>query len=267
MNFTENEILILKKHIVANNVPINFEIISKGKIELKYKNDIEVYANLTKLFKYECTSKLPDGQYYVFSITDLNQFLYDLKKWINRIKLDYPIIIHKSEFIENFSSRFYKVYNEAILINCLNYKESAGMIYRKSLEILIKDFLLYFIPEFQEIILNETIGGIVFFFYDVKNEKFEPRQKRSYKKRNIDLTQITVKLNEILPFVIFVDKTFKIGNDFSHYERKLENYTTEDLENNIKLILDYLINKVYILENINQLEEKHINFKNYKLNK
>lgn len=261
MNYTESEILILKKQIISSNIPISFNIVNKGKIELKYRNDPDVYAKLTKLIQYQCTSKLANGKIISFFNPDFYQLIYHIKQWINNIKTEFPISITKSEFVESFSEKFYIVYQEAILINCINLEESAGMIFRKSLEILIKDFLLLFIPEYKEIILNETIGGIIFFFYDFKNDELTPRLKRKFKKKNYDLNPINGKLNEILHFINFVNNTFKLGNDFSHYERKLNNFSTKDLENNINHIIDYLEAKFQV-----ELHSKKIQTLNRKFN-
>jgi hypothetical protein len=115
------------------------------------------------------------------------------------------------------------------------------------------------------VILNETIGGIVHFFYDSQNELLIVRINHKYRKVNHNFENIQNELHEILPLINFVNKTFKIGNDFSHYERKLEHYTTKDLEQNINKILEYISTKYKITETqkkIIQIDEK---FNNYKL--
>lgn len=267
MNFTQNEITTFQKYVAVTNVPINFEIISKSKIKLTYKYDEEIYLNLTKLFQFEASGKTSNSEYHSFCNKDINQFIYLLTNWIDTIKRDNPFTIIKSDSIEEFSLKFYKIFQEAIIINYIGFKESAGMIYRKSLEILIKDYLINILPDYKEVILNETVGGIVFFFFDVVENNLKPRENRKYKKNLKNFVGISQQLNEILPFITFVDKTFKIGNDFSHYERNLENYTSTDLENNIITIIEYLEIKYKIEKEKLKISEIDQKFNNYKLDK
>ncbi|WP_262733681.1 MULTISPECIES: hypothetical protein [Gaetbulibacter] len=265
MKYTELENQLIKKHIASVAIPIEFTVESNEKIILSFKNDKEISIKLTKIFQYEATGKNSDGSLAVFSNKDFQQFIMGIRSWLKKIKTDNPNIISKNTTIENFSPNFYNVFQEATMINCLNYKESAGMVYRKSLEIIIKDFLLKFLPEFENIILSETVGGLVFFFYDNIENILSPRKKRKFKRTEHSFDEIQNQLNEILPLINFVNNTFKIGNDFSHYERRLEKYTTEDLENNINQIIQYLESKYSIIETTRKLELINKNFKNYNL--
>uniref|UniRef100_UPI0040490607 hypothetical protein n=1 Tax=Gelidibacter sp. TaxID=2018083 RepID=UPI0040490607 len=265
MKYTKNEILQIKKHITALRVPLCFEIETAEKIKVIYKYDKEIYFQLTKVFQYEINSKYSNGKLNVTACPDFEKVLYWFKNWILNTKKENPLDLNRETTIEKFSPKFYKVFEEAIIIKSLNYEESAGMIYRKSLEIIIKDFLKTFLPEYSKIILNETIGGIVFFFYEVLDDNLIVRKSRKFKKNNFEFTGIKSHLEEVLPLINFVNNTFKIGNDFSHYERKLEKYTTLDLEQNIKMIIDYIATKYKISESQKELVLIGESFKNHKL--
>lgn len=267
MKYTQNEILKIKNYVSTFNIPIDFEYTTLEKITLRYKYEREIFLEFTNLFCYSFTGKHSNGSYYSFSHQSFDQILYALKHWLTKIKSDNPHYQVKESIIENFSSNFYNVFQEAIIINSMNFKESAGMIYRKSLEILIKDFLLKFLPSYEEIILEETVGGIVFFFYEIdnNNNNLKVRSSRKFKKKNYNLTIIKNELDEVLPLFNFVNNTFKIGNDFSHYERRLNNYTTSDLEQNIYQIIDCITIRYQVIEAQRKLMSLDNNFRNHSL--
>lgn len=264
MKFTNSEILKIQEFIVALKVPIIFESVNSGKILLTFKNDPDVYLELTRLILYGSSGRLCDGTYTAFGHTEFSELFNVIKNWIFQIRKENPNLINNNELIKQFSPRFYLVFQEAVIIDNLGFKESAGMIFRKALEIIIKDFLLSFLPQHEEIILNETIGGIVHVFYEEENE-LKTRSSRNYRKTLIDFSDVKVQLDEILPLINFVFKTFKIGNDFSHYERKLEKYSTKDLQNNINEIVEYIETKYTIIQRQKKLIQIGSKFDSFKL--
>ena len=265
MKYTQKEIIEIQRAVLTINVPFIVDSSDLSKIVLTYKYDKNIFAHLSRIIQYECIAKNSTGKFDSFSNVDLLQFLYLLRNWLSRVKKENPFHLNRITQIENFSPRFYPIFEEAKIINDLGYQESAGMIFRKATEILIKDFWFKFLPDFQDVILNETVGGIVFFFYDVSEDKLTARTSRTYKKKRIDFLKSKDVIDEILPFVEFVNKTFKIGNDFSHYERKLEHFIAKDIEENINQIIDYLAEKYQIMEAQNRIKLLDNKFQNFKI--
>ena len=264
MKYTQDEIFRLKKHIGTFEIPIDFEAISSEGFLLRYKYDKDVYLKFNNLISYSFIGKHSNGQVCSFSNHKFEQILLAVRNWVLRIKTDNPFYQKREPIIEKFSKNFYKVYYEAIMLDSMNFTESAGMIYRKALEILIKDFLINTLPNFTSVILEETIGSIVYFFYDVKND-LKVRESRKLKGENYNFNAIGDELNQILPLLNFVNNTFKIGSDFSHYERRLNQYSTKDLEKNLNQIIDYLVTKYEIIENQKKINVIGENFKNHTL--
>lgn len=265
MKFTNNELLKIKEMISAVKIPIYVNNSNFENIELIFKNDPEVYLSLTKTDEYKYSGTRCDGKPTSFENIEFNNFLYYIRNWLTHVRKENPNIVEHNPLVKQFSPKFYSIFQEAILIDCLDFKESSGMIYRKALEIIIKDFLLSFLPHHEEIIMNETIGGIVYFFYEVESDLLLTRSSRKYKGANVDLTSDFQQLSEILPFVNFVNKTFKIGNDFSHYERKLEKYSSKDLEENILQILEYIETKYTVIEGQKKLMQIDSKFNRFSL--
>lgn len=248
MRYTQKEILEIQRAIVALNIPFNVDVTDLGKVKLTYKFDKNIFASLTKILTYEYTAKNSHGKFESYSNPDFAQFLYYLRNWLRAVKNEHPFNSNRYEQIEKFSPRFYIIFEEAKIIRELGFEESAGMIFRKATEVLIKDFWFNFLPTYNEVILNETVGKIVFFFYDVKEDRLTAQTANMYKKKKYDFIESQDIINEILPLIEFVNKTFKIGNDFSHYERKLEHFNAKDIEANINQILGYLVEKYQIIE-------------------
>lgn len=265
MKFTNNEVLKIKEMVSAVKIPINLNNSGFEHIELIFKNDPEVYLSLSKTDEYKYSGTRCDGKAIAFESVEFNNFLYYLKNWLLHVRKENPNILEHNPLIKQFSPKFYSILQDAILIDCLDFKESSGMIYRKALEIIIKDFLLSYLPHHAEIIINETIGGIVYFFYEVENDLLKTRNSRKYKGVNVELTNDFQRLTEILPFINFVNKTFKIGNDFSHYERKLEKYSSKNLEEHILQILAYIVTKYTVIEGQKKLTQIDSKFNTFNL--
>ncbi|HPT71573.1 MAG TPA: hypothetical protein PLE74_04770 [Candidatus Cloacimonadota bacterium] len=114
------------------------------------------------------------------------------------------------EVVEKVSSRFVKIYNEALVAKKFHLVEIAGPGYRKALECLIKDFLISNQPEMKDTIETSLLGACI--------DKFvQSPQVKSSAKRAVWL-----------------------GNDEVHYKRKWEDKDITDLETLIGLTVNWI---------------------------
>lgn len=104
------------------------------------------------------------------------------------------------EEIEKLSSRFVRIYNQAKTAEEGGLDEISGPGFRKSLEILIKDYVIFIKPELKEQVISNSLGYAVFNY--IENEKI---------KNMAGLAK-------------------DVGNDETHYDKKLEELTVEDLK-------------------------------------
>ena len=111
------------------------------------------------------------------NVKDFASLKYRLSQWFGLIKKDYPRIIETRDNINRLSGRYYKILEEAITIRNLGFEDSSGMIFRKALEILVKDYFLFLLPSFEEEILNKTLGGLLYSFYEIKAGEFDVKTK------------------------------------------------------------------------------------------
>jgi len=117
--------------------------------------------------------------------------------------------------IEDISSLFIEIYNQARSAEINGLDQICGMGYRKSLEFLIKDFLVYVNPEDEEEI------------------------KSDYRLGNIIETRIDSKrLKDI------AKRAAWLGNDHSHYTRKWESKDVNDLKTLIDMTLHWIQNEL-----------------------
>lgn len=118
------------------------------------------------------------------------------------------------EEINKISPRFVKVYNQAKKAEEGSLDEISGSGYRKSLEILIKDYLITTKPELKEDVENHFLGYIIANFID--NDKI---------KNMAGLAK-------------------EVGNDETHYIKKIEELTIEDLKKLIKLTTHWIVTEL-----------------------
>jgi hypothetical protein len=258
MNFTQSQIDQIKQKTLSINLPLLIEEVTNYNIKIKMYGNEQIYLNISSIMGLRLDGFNSDGTYYSYDHDDFNQILYNLGNWIKKVKSDNPRIIDQNKQIEKIAPKFYQIYCEAKLISHLNLKESACMIFRKSLEILIKDYLIYILPSYEKLIIEKMIGPIVLNFYNVDGDDLKLNEK-------IEFDEIKTELLKLLPLIQFVNKTFKIGNDFSHYERKFEKISPQDFEINIEKILNYLIGRLEIDLKLVQSDETDKEFKEFKL--
>lgn len=116
------------------------------------------------------------------------------------------------EEIKTLSSRFVEIYNQSLQAENLGLSELAGMGYRKSLEVLVKDYIIRMNPESADLIkspkytLKKCIDSYI----------HDPRIKNSS-----------------------LAAAF-IGNDETHYTRMHENKDVQNLKKYISVIVTYI---------------------------
>ena len=124
----------------------------------------------------------------------------------------YPIANKKKPFSDNIqalSPRFVEIYHQAEKAEDNGCNEVCGMGYRKSLEFLIKDFLISLNPDEASNIASQNLGNVI---NKIDNEKIR----------------------------ILAQRSAWLGNDECHYVRKHENYSVAELKTFIDAIVSYL---------------------------
>lgn len=127
--------------------------------------------------------------------------------------------------IKSVSPMFVKIYNQASEAEHHNLDEVAGIGYRKALEFLIKDFLIYQHPDKEESIKETLLGTCINNFID-----------------NPQLKQVAAR-------------AVWLGNDQTHYIQKFEDKDINDLKLLITLTTHW-ITLLYLTEqSINDIEK------------
>ena len=114
-----------------------------------------------------------------------------------------------SSIIKDISPSFVSIYNQAYSAEQLNLLEICGVGYRKSLEFLIKDYLIIKCPEQKRDIEKNTLGNCIATYIENKSIK--------------DVAQRAVWL----------------GNDETHYLRKWEGKDLVDLKKLVDLTVHW----------------------------
>lgn len=115
-----------------------------------------------------------------------------------------------NEEIKSISEDFIKIYNEAEIAENNNLYSICGPGYRKSLEFLIKDYIIVKKHNIKEEVKSKFLG------YCIKNYIDDIRIKDT------------------------AERAVWIGNDETHYERKWESKDINDLKNFIQLIIYWI---------------------------
>lgn len=131
-----------------------------------------------------------------------------------------------SDNISRVSPRFVDIYNQAYQAEQLHLTDISGMGYRKSLEFLVKDYLIFKSPDSKDAV--EKLG----------------------------LSQCVDKLHDINPSLKAIAKCATwLGNDEAHYIRLHMDYDTDDLKRFIDAMVT-LINLLFITEEAASIESK-----------
>lgn len=119
--------------------------------------------------------------------------------------------IHFDEIINNISEKFISIYNESNKAERLGLFEICGVGYRKSIEFLIKDYLIFNSPDNIDKIKKKTLGDCI------KQEI-----------NNIHIKKVA-------------ERATWLGNDETHYLRRWEDKSLSDLKGLISLTIDWII--------------------------
>lgn len=132
----------------------------------------------------------------------------------NKIKKEFD------EEINNISPMFVKMYNEAFVAEQSGCEEIIGAAYRRAFEFLMKDFAINYNKAKKEKIIHMNLSQVV--------NEYSPDEETK----------------ELLT------RTAWLGNDFTHYENKHEDFNVSDLKKLIDLsctaISSYIKKKKYI---------------------
>lgn len=123
-----------------------------------------------------------------------------------------------SERISSLSPKFVEIYHQAEKAEQLGLSEICGMGYRKSLEFLVKDFAISISPESAEVIKVKLLSPCIDDHID--NKRLKALAKASA----------------------------WIGNDETHYIRKHENYTTNDLKSFITAMVTFIDSELAFID-------------------
>lgn len=121
--------------------------------------------------------------------------------------------LNKRDFstqISEISKSFVEIYNQAFQAEQYKLLEICGVGYRKSIEYLIKDYLIFKNPDLESIIKNLFLNNCI-------NDYVTDTKIKSVAKRAVWL-----------------------GNDETHYERKWEGKDLDDLKKLIDLTIHWI---------------------------
>jgi hypothetical protein len=133
----------------------------------------------------------------------------------------YEHIVKYSVISENFSTeiievspKFQEIFNQAFFAEQNNLFEICGVGYRKSLEFLIKDYLITLFPDKEASIKKSTISNCI-------SSYVEDTRLKSTSNRAVWL-----------------------GNDHTHYEKKWDDKNLNDLKTLIKLTINWIESEI-----------------------
>lgn len=165
-----------------------------------------------------------------------------IEDWV--LQYVYPYNKHQKEFsqeIENVSSMFVKIYNQAKQAETLGLEEICGVGYRKSLEFLIKDYLLQDNGQVaQNAISNLTQQNQNSNRYIKKFVTNEPGYTIQNVVEDMFLGDCIKYLVEDPRIKDCAQRAVYIGNDETHFIRQNVNKDIRDL----KILIDLTINWV-----------------------
>ena len=120
-----------------------------------------------------------------------------------------------SDIISELSPNFCEIYNQAYIAEQTNLMQICGTGYRKSLEFLIKDYLISTLPEDQhETIKNKFLNNCI----------------------RDNISNINIKT--------VASRAVWLGNDETHYTRKWEDKDINDLKSIIELTLHWIESEI-----------------------
>jgi hypothetical protein len=239
-NNTPLSIKNLMSRISSRNIKKLYEILSDEGVDLKLFEINNTNEHIWKiiyrpfLFYFTIVSRENDYQvkrYYSdkrlippFVTKNFKDVLQEFENWVvdvwDDIKTEIDFEEPNEEFsklIKNISPDFDKIYNQSLKSEMLGLDEICGFGYRKSLEYLMKDYLIYKSPEEEHQTIREHQSIV--------------KCMKEYPKI---IDENILKTSE---------RGFWLGNDHSHYYKKHENLKVEDLKKLIDLTIRWIENK------------------------
>lgn len=122
-----------------------------------------------------------------------------------------PVAPHWPEIIKKLNSKFINTYMQALQAEYLGLDEISGMGFRKSIEYLVKDYLIQKDSTLEGKIEDQLLAKVI-------SENFILPQENDLK----DLLQ----------------RATWLGNDMTHYLKYHDNFDIDDLKELIKLVMD-----------------------------
>jgi len=174
-------------------------------IDEKYSKDNSLYAfyqcqrdacqkGFIAVFKY-----WHDGNKHPYNHNILQEILPSIP-----VHKDWP---HQ---VVDLSTNFVEIYNQAVSAEGYGLNHACGPTYRKSLEFLIKDYIIKKNPTDEESIKSKFLSNCINDYIESENIKF------------------------------CASRASWLGNDEVHYTRKWENKDIEDLKNLIQMAVNYI---------------------------
>ncbi|MCD8511921.1 MAG: DUF4145 domain-containing protein [Bacillus sp. (in: Bacteria)] len=114
------------------------------------------------------------------------------------------------------SPRFVEMYNHSQTAEQLNHIDLAGMGYRASLEILIKDFALYFEKDSKETIADLSLNNAIGKYF--KSDEG----------------------------IVSADVVRKLGNDYAHWEKEYEQFNIDVLKGYLEIFITQIHLKLMV---------------------
>jgi hypothetical protein len=172
------------------------------------KNEHE-YKSLQLVF--QCTKSSCNNIFISTYFGGFDSYEYSKSEPIKPEKISF------NEAIQTLSPDFINIYNQAIAAESLGLTEIIGIGLRKSLEFLIKDYLISKHPEHEDKIKKSLLGKCIQDYIDEPNIK------------------------------VCAERATWLGNDETHYVRKWDDKDIEDLRKLINLTV-YWIGYIYETE-------------------
>ena len=117
--------------------------------------------------------------------------------------------IEISKDLKEFSPKFARIYIQALTAQQYGLDEVVGIGLRKSIEFLIKDYLIHFKKKNKDKISEMQLGSL---FKELQDERLNP----------------------------LITSIAWLGNDESHYIRKFENHDIEDMKDFITALIHFV---------------------------
>ncbi|MBG9981717.1 hypothetical protein HZY86_01165 [Aerococcaceae bacterium DSM 111020] len=143
------------------------------------------------------------------SMPDLKTYPY------KQIKIDIP------EYLKNDYPEFYDLYIEAMTAESYNLLNAAGMVYRKSLESLVKNYWMKKLPEETETIKTELLSKTINRFEEplikslAKASSWLGNDASHIVKRHPDYS--VVELKKFIRTLFLLLAYYSVGEDAQHF--------------------------------------------------